>query len=131
MNDIIGILRSHPDFLGSNGTNEEKIYDAESSLKIKFSSDYRKYLKEIGLCCFDGHELTGITDISRLSVVDVTLLEREHNPDVLSDWYVIEQANIDGIVIWQNEQGEIFQTQPCAEPVKIANTLEEYISREL
>lgn len=130
MNNITDILRNFPYFLSSSGANEEKIYDAESSLKLKFSVEYHKYLKEIGLCCFDGHELTGITDISRLSVVDITIYERELNPDVPYDWYVIEQANIDGIVIWQNENGEIFQTQPSHEKVKIANSIVEYITKK-
>lgn len=44
--------------------------------------------------------------------------------------YVIEQANIDDIVIWQNQLGlgEIFESISNANPIKIANSLLEYIS---
>ena len=62
-------------------------------------------------------------------MVQVTLEERANLPDVPADWYVVEQANIDGIVIWQAVSGEIYQTQPGAQPVKIADSLTEYIDQ--
>lgn len=72
--------------------------------------------------------LTGICNSPRLNVVDVTICERENNPDVPKYWYVLEQANIDGIVIWQNQKGEVYQTQPCREIKMIANSIVEYIT---
>lgn len=47
-----------PDYVGSNGRTEEEIAKAEKKIGITFAKDYREYLKEIGLACFDGHELT-------------------------------------------------------------------------
>ena len=41
--------------------------------------------------------------------------------------YVIELLNIDGIVIWQSSDGEVYQTYPNSNPEKIANSLSEYI----
>ncbi len=128
MSDIITTMRNLPDFFSLKGSSDEEIYKAEKTLGVKFSDDYKLYLSEFGVVSANGHEYTGLLSSSRLSVIDVTLSERKRNPNVPSDWYVIEQANIDGIVIWQNKQGEIFQTQPCREPIKIADSLLDYIS---
>lgn len=76
-----------------------------------------------------GHELTGICKAARLNVVDVTQDERQYN-SVPVDWYVIEQTNIDGIVIWQTASGTIYETCPGSEADKICDSLEEYISLE-
>lgn len=127
MSELITKLRNLPDFYSLKGVSAEEIAGAEDALSLKFSKEYCDYLSEFGVVSANGHEYTGVCTSSRLSVVDVTLYEREHNPGVTSDWYVIEQANIDGIVIWQNEKGEIFQTQPCCNCVKIADSLEDYI----
>ena len=67
--------------------------------------------------------LHGIENFSH----DVTKEEREKMPDVPQSWYVIEQAHIDGIVIWQSGDGDIYQTIPGYNPQKIADSLAEYI----
>lgn len=108
MTNIIDVMKSIPDYIGSNGRSEREIVAAEKSLGTQFAPDYRLYLKEIGLACFDGHELTGITNDARLSVVAVTEQERAVNPNIPSSWYVIEQTNYDGITVWQNTSGEIY-----------------------
>lgn len=100
MSDIIDILKNAPEYIGGNGRTDTEIETAEKQLGIKFSPDYRCYLKDIGLACFDGHELTGICKSARLNVVDVTLLQRQRVSDAYS-WYVVEETGIDGIVIWQ------------------------------
>jgi len=84
-------------------------------------------LKEIGLACFDGHELTGLTKSARLDVVSVTKEQREQLGKVASSWYVVEEANIYGIIIWQNAEGAIYRTAPNTRRRKIANSLSEYI----
>lgn len=81
----------------------------------------------IGLACFDGHELTGLTNTSRLDVVSITKEQRAINKNIPIGWYVVEQANIDGIIIWQDETGHVYQTSPSSSPIKIANSLLEYI----
>ena len=40
---------------------------------------------------------------------------------------MIEDIGIDGLVIWQDEKGTIYQTSFTVEPVKIAESLEEYL----
>lgn len=127
MSDIITMLRSKPFFYALGSAPEAQINMAEQQLVLKFSSEYTAYVAEFGVASFDGHELTGICAFPRLNVVDVTLTERNRTPTAQADWYVIEQANIDGIVIWQSSVGEIFQTIPNGMPIKLCDSLSEYL----
>ena len=62
MNKIIEVIKNKEDYIGANGCSDEEIAKAEKVLKLKFAKDYKDYLTFIGLACFDGHELTGITN---------------------------------------------------------------------
>ncbi len=112
MDDIINILRSLPNFVHMTGATESDISSAETALGLTFADDYRKYVFAFGAAAVNGHELTGVCSSKRLNVVDVTIEERNNNEDIPANWYVLEQANIDGIVIWQAPSGEIYQTAP-------------------
>lgn len=127
MADIIELLKSMPDYIGSNGRREEEIFKAENALGISFAEDYRAYLKEIGLACYDGHELTGLTKSNRLDIVSVTKEQRERVGETALLWYVVEETGIDGIVIWQAPTGEVFQTGSGASHHKLCNSLSEFI----
>lgn len=128
MNDIIKTLKDAPDFIGGTGRTDVEIERVQKELGIDFATDYKTYLKEIGLACFDGHELTGICEDPRLDVVHVTKDQRENNPESRS-LYVIEEANIDGIVIWQDFSGKIYMTEGNSKPKLIADSLSAYIQR--
>lgn len=128
MDRVIEVIKSFPDFIGANGRSEEDISKVELALGVSFAPDYREYLKEIGLACFNGHEMTGITNIARVDVEKVTKTQKEYNPSVPDAWYVVEETNIDGIVVWQSATGEVYQTSPGSTATKIANNLTEYIS---
>lgn len=129
MKNIIDVLRSMPDFIGSNGRSKEEIELAETMLEVAFARDYRNYLEEIGLACFDGHELTGLTKTDRLNVVAVTMEQRERFGKIASTWYVIEEANIYGIVIWQDTEGFVYEAASNAKVKKVADSLSEYFTR--
>lgn len=129
MKNIIDVLRSMPDFIGSNGRSKEEIELAETMLEVAFARDYRNYLEEIGLACFDGHELTGLTKTDRLNVVTVTMEQREQFGKIASTWYVIEEANIYGIVIWQDTEGFVYEAASNANVKKVADSLSEYFTR--
>lgn len=128
MANIIEVMKSIPDYIGSNGRSEDEIAAAEKSLGTTFAPDYRLYLKEIGLACFDGHEITGITNNARLSVVAVTEHERAANPNIPSSWYVVEQTGFDGIVIWQAPTGEIYQTISITPGCELCDSLVGYVT---
>lgn len=128
MNEIIQKLRTLPSFCSLGGASAEQISDAEKALALCFANDYHAYLHACGIASSDGHEFTGICGSRRLNVVDVTLAERRITPDVPPDWYVLEEANIDGIVIWQSSTGEVFQTQPGREAIKLADSICDYLN---
>ncbi len=126
MKNIVAVLESMPDYIGSNGRSDEEIELAEKNLECTFAKDYHEYLSEVGLACFDGHELTGLTKTERLNVVTVTTEQRKLFGDRVSTWYVVEEANFDGIVIWQSTDGDVYETAPNSKPRKVANSLSEY-----
>lgn len=130
MNDIIKTLKNAPDFIGGRGRSDKDIESAEKELGIDFAPDYKAYLKEIGLGCFDGHELTGICEDPRLDVVHVTKDQWKTNPGA-KNYYVIEEANIDGIVIWQDNSGKIYITVENSKPRLIADSMVDYILKHL
>ena len=127
MKDFISILKEKPMYIGSKGATNAEIIEAEAKLFVSFSKEYKHYLSSVGFAIYEGHELTGICKAKRLNVVDVTLSERSITPDIPDDWYVIEQLNIDGIVIWQSTIGTIYQASPNTKPKKICDSLVEYI----
>lgn len=127
MADIISKLSMLPDFHALAGASEEQVAHAEHALSLRFADDYRQYVRAFGVVSAAGHELTGVCAFERLNVVDVTMAQRNIFPALPRDWYVLEEANIDGIVLWQNGAGEIFQTQAGAAPIKIASSICEYL----
>ncbi len=125
--NIISALREQVGVVSLNGVDFQKIQDAEKTLGLKFSQEYREYIQEFGVASFQGHELTGICNIPHLNVVDVTITEKMLMKRIEPSWYVIEEAHIDGIVIWQDNEGHVYQVSPYSSPIKIADSLLEYI----
>ena len=124
---FVDFLRNKTGFIGSSGRTKEEILQAEEELCIRFAAEYHEYLERIGLASVEEHELTGLTKDVRLDVVAVTKEYRAlYGPDTVL-WYVVEDIGIDGLVIWQDEKGTIYQTSFTVEPVKIAESLEEYL----
>ena len=126
MADIVKLLQKQSDFYAMKGVSEEDIQAVEQELGLRFAADYHKYVAAYGVVSYAGHELTGICKSRRLNVADVTVEER-NSIDVPADWYVLEQENIDGIVIWQATNGAIYQTAPNAKVKKICGSMAEYI----
>ncbi len=126
MPDIVKLMQAQPSFFAMAGAPEEEIKMAEQSLALSFAADYREYLAAYGAISFGCHELTGVCKSTRLNVVDVTIMERR-SAAVPADWYVLEQINIDGIVIWQASNGSVYQTAPNTNAKMICESLAEYI----
>ena len=115
-----GLLQGKP-------VSDSAITECEQKLSVKFSDDYKECVRQYGALSYYGHELTGVVSSPRLNVVDVTNEEKKVNSGLPNNWYVIEQTGMDGIVIWQADSGEIFQSSPTAAYKKICNSLAEYI----
>ena len=127
MADIVKLMKNQPDLYTMKGASDEDIKLAEEMLDLRFAADYREYVATFGVASFAGHELTGVCKSKRLDVVTVTQNERKINSTAYSDWYVVEDATIDGIVIWQSSQGEVYLCQGMCVPKKIADSLAEYL----
>ena len=127
MDSIIKVLENKPFFYTMQGANQREIEKAEIELQVNFAAEYRDYVETFGCVSYDGHELTGVCKVKRLNVIDVTIFERSQTTDIPENAYVIEQTNIDGIVIWQTESGEIYQTKPGKKAVLLSSSLREYI----
>lgn len=105
---------------------KSKVDDAEKELLVKFAKDYKNVILNYGIISCNGHELTGICDSKRLNVVDVTKAERNYNFEA-NNLYVIEKTNVDNNVIWQSNNGTIYQTVGSSKPIKIYDSLIEYL----
>jgi len=126
MSDIVKKLREMQGFVSLSGATKEQIEQAEKSLNLKFADEYCEYLAAFGVASACGHELTGICASPRLNAVGVTISEKMSNPAVPANWYVVEQAHVDGIVVWQSGTGEVWQTAPNTPPIKLCASLCEY-----
>ena len=127
MSRIIEIINNLPELLSMKPATEEQITDAEIDLAISFSDEYKEYLRAFGSIMADGIELSGITKSEYRNVISMTKQEWELNSNIPHNMYVIENTHIDGIVIWQDNNGCIYKTEPNKEPVKIADTMAEYL----
>lgn len=126
--DLVNIIKQKQDAFIYAPASREQIYRAEKDLDVIFSEEYTNYISEFGVAIFDSHELTGICDGKRLDVVSITKEQRKYNSFVPNDLYVIECLDIDGIVIWQNTKGEIYQSIPNGKMMKVSNNIAEYIN---
>jgi len=123
------VLQTKEDVFFLDGVSKEQIESAEQSLSLSFSEDYKECLEKYLLLTYDGHELTGICDSPRLSVVETTKREKEDNEFISDDMYLIEKVGVENMTIWQNSNGEIFEVEYKCEPRKICESLLEYIDR--
>lgn len=114
MNNIIEVLRTSDELIAGKGASKDQIESAAKALGLAFAEDYFLYLQEFGLAYVNGHELTGIGIIPRNDVVTVTLEKRDlqHVTLIPKDWYVLEDTNIDGIIIWQASNGFVYMESP-------------------
>ncbi len=128
MSKITEAFENKRNFYSEKGASTEEIVDAEKKLGVKFADDYKEYLKLYGSVSCAGHELTGISGDASLDVVNATLKHYKKNPNVKEPFYVVEDTHMDGIVIWQTESGEVFQSEYKEAPLKVYGSLVEYIS---
>lgn len=127
MNSFTQLFSEKKSFRKRQGVTEYQIKEAEKLLELEFSEEYKEYLIAFGAASIYGHEFTGICDAPRLNVVTVTKEEKEFNHFVPQEFYVIEQLNIDGVVIWQCKDGAVYQSIPNGTLEKICESLSEYI----
>lgn len=129
MSKIVDVINKLPELLPLKPATEIDVKDAEIQLRVSFNEEYKDYLMAFGSIMADGIELTGIAKSAHRNVVAQTKQERELNPKVPNTMYVIENTGVDGIIIWQDTAGTIYQSYPETKPKKIADSLSSYLSR--
>ena len=127
MKKFTDIIKEYEDFTAVGGASNEQIKEAEEELGLKFSKEYKEFLKEYGAACANGHEFLGICDSKRLDIVDATLKAKKKNETVSNDLYLIEDVGIDKILTWQNADGKLFQTVGKGAPELLEINLTEYV----
>ncbi len=127
--DIMTVLEKQELFESGKPATTEEILEAEEALTVTFAEEYRCYLQKYGCASFKGHILTGISPFPGIDVVTVTEEMRRMQPHVPHEYYVIEETQMDGIVIWQSSDGAIYVSNPASQPRKIASSLAEYIEQ--
>ena len=127
MSQIIDVIKTLPKLARVGHIADEIIKDAERQLSLNFSKEYKEYLSEFGAISAKGIELTGIIEVDYCNVVSVTKQEWNLNPSVPHTMYVVENTFVDGVIIWQNSDGEIYASRPNNSPKLIAKSLAEYI----
>lgn len=127
MAKIINTIQALLNLFSLKPASNTEIVAAELELRLRFSDEYKAYLSTFGAVMADGIELTGLAKSKHRNVVLVTKQEWLLNTNIPHTMYVVESVNVDGIIIWQDTNGIIYQTSPNKRPKKIANSLNEYI----
>lgn len=125
-NDIVSVVESGSSLYKGKGVSETEITKAEIELKVSFADDFRAFLVHYGYAMINGHEILGLGESP--DVVEATKAERTKGHDIDDGWYVVEELNIDGIVVWQEASGAIYQTVASARRVPVARNLSEYLT---
>lgn len=129
MSNIIEIIKTLPKMSGYTPASKIEISNAEIQLCLNFAEEYKIYLAEFGEASAKGIELTGIINAEYINVVSATKEKWKLYPQVEHNLYVIEDTLVDGIVIWQDSSGTVYQTTPNSEPVKIAESMAQYLKK--
>ena len=129
MSAILVALQAKRRLLAGEGVSMKEVRKAENELGLSFSKEYKDYLQAYGIAAYGGHELTGLSKSPRTNVVTVTKLEREKNPSISEDLYVIEQTNVEEVVVWQSTKGAIYYSSPNNPLTKLCDSLTDYIEK--
>jgi len=127
MSDIISTIKKLPSMESLTPASDEVIKNAEESLNLKFAGDYKEYLSVFGAAWSDSIAISGIIDDEEYGVVELTNKLRPFHTKIPLNFYVIEDVGVDGLVIWQDESGAIYQSIPNNEPMRLYDNLSDYL----
>lgn len=131
MNDIIKTIKELPELRYSGPVDEGTIYKTEKDLGLVFAEEYKKYLLNFGFAYCDVIAISGIIYDEEFNVVDLTKKFKSIYKNIPSDFYVIEDVGVDGLVIWQDSLGVIYQSIPNHDPVKIFDNLSDFLKEQI
>ncbi|MPQ43548.1 SMI1/KNR4 family protein [Clostridium tarantellae] len=112
------------------GVSEEVIRNAEEELKFKFDDDYKNFLKNFGVLSCGGNEIFGLGVEGYLNVIKITKEERILNPNILDNYIVIQDYNIEGILITLDQKGIVYEFRN-GKNTKIYNSFNKFLENEI
>ena len=127
MSKIIDVISGLKNLLPLKPATTEMIENIEIELALPLAEEYKEYLLQYGAIMADDVELTGVAKSKNRDVVQVTKREWASNSKIKHNLYVVENVGIEGIIIWQDGSGKIFESSPNNEAKQIANSLAEYL----
>lgn len=127
MSEIIDVIKQLDNLLALKPATEEDIRNIEAELSLKLADEYKEYISTFGAVLADGVELTGFSKSKNRDVVHVTQQEWVANNRIKHSLYVVENVGIEGLIIWQDAFGSIYESRPNHEAYKIADSLAEYL----
>ncbi len=130
MSKIIETINNLENLLSLKPATMEEIENIEIELALPLSDEYKEYLLSFGAVMADDVELTGVAKSKHRDVVQVTKREWAANSKIKHNLYVVESIGIDGIIIWQDATGSIYESTPNIGPSKIAENLVEYLNKK-
>lgn len=127
MSKIIDVIYGLENLLPLKPASIEAIENIEIELALPLAEEYKEYLLKYGAIMADDVELTGVAKSQNRDVVQVTQREWAANRKIKHNLYVVENVGIEGIIIWQDGSGKIYESSPNSSAKQIANSLAEYL----
>lgn len=124
---ILNVINELKNLRHLTPASKNDVLKAEAALGLSLAEEYKDYVLSYGVITAKKVDITGVCESKRLSVVDVTLEEKNFNSDIPADMYVIESTGIEGIVILQDSLGSIYRLNPGRKPEKIFDCLADYL----
>ena len=110
----------------AEGCSDVQIQEAETALGISFPIEFKEYAKEFGAFSFGGVQWAGLNVSKHVNTVDLTLAEREINPQFSDDLFVLENIGNENLIIASDANGNIYEISGCAKKF-MCNSLTEYL----
>jgi len=130
MHNIVKKIEEKFNLYKTGGVSDELIAEAERQLNLSFADDYKEYLSLFGAISFGPTELTGLNVDSYANVVSATLKESQRNKLFPKGSIVLENTGMDGLLILQKEDGEVYEWINGVKKTAFAN-LEAYLQRKI
>ncbi len=127
MSKIVEVINSLENLLVLKPASIEDVENVEIELALPLAEEYKEYLLSFGAIMADDVEFTGIAKSKNRDVVQVTKREWAANNKIKHNLYVVENVGIDGIIIWQDYTGAVYESRPNHGATKIADNLVEYL----
>lgn len=131
MSNIISTIKKLPGMEYLLPASIEDIKKAEEKLNLIFADDYKEYLSFFGMVWSDIIAISGISNDEDYGVVELTNKLRLTHTNIPLDFYAIEDVGVDGLVIWQNKTGVVYQSVPNHKPVRIFDNLSDFLNHQI